>query len=322
MEGATVTLTNAASGDRLLVNGSAAASGTLASGITWTRTASVVTLSGSFTKAQYAAALALVQFENTTDTPSATARIINTTVNDGTSNSNTAVTTITVNPVNDAPVDGNETNSVTEDTTLTVADGATGDLLNNATDVDGNTLTITGYTIAGIAGTQAVGSAVTIPGVGTITINANGSYSFVPAANYTGAIPVITYTVSDGNGGTDTSTLTLSHDRRSTMPPSTATRPTSVTEDTTLTVADGAIGDLLPTPPMSTAVRPPSPAIRSPASPAPRPSARLSPSPASARSPSTPTAPTASSPPPTTPAASRSSPTPSPTATAAPTPRR
>ncbi len=111
--------------------------------------------------------------------------------------------------MNDAPVDGNETNTATEDVTLTVADGAAGDLLNNATDVEGNPLTITGYTIAGIGGTQAVGSAVTIPGVGSITINANGSYTFVPVANYNGSVPVITYTVSDGQGGTDTSTLTL-----------------------------------------------------------------------------------------------------------------
>ncbi len=100
-------------------------------------------------------------------------------------------------------------NTATEDVTLTVADGAAGDLLNNATDVDGNPLTITGYTIAGIGGTQAVGSAVSIPGIGSITINANGSYSFVPVANYNGAVPVISYTVSDGQGGTDTSTLTL-----------------------------------------------------------------------------------------------------------------
>src|SRR5690606_23728737 len=42
-----------------------------------------------------------------------------------------------------------------------------------------------------------------------LTINANGSYSFVPALNYNGTVPVITYTVSDGAGGTDTSTLTL-----------------------------------------------------------------------------------------------------------------
>jgi VCBS repeat-containing protein len=129
-------------------------------------------------------------------------------ITDGTTTA-TANQVITVTPVNDAPVDGNETNTVIEDTTLTVADGAAGDLLNNATDVDGNPLTITGYTIAGIAGTQAVGVGVLIPSVGTITINANGSYSFVPVANYTGAIPVITYTVSDGTL-TDTSTLTLS----------------------------------------------------------------------------------------------------------------
>ncbi len=130
------------------------------------------------------------------------------TISDGTVTA-TATVSGTVTPVNDAPVDGNETNTATEDVTLTVADGAAGDLLNNATDVEGNPLTITGYTIAGIGGTQAVGSAVTIPGVGSITINANGSYTFVPVANYNGSVPVITYTVSDGQGGTDTSTLTL-----------------------------------------------------------------------------------------------------------------
>ena len=85
-------------------------------------------------------------------------------------------------PVNDPPVDGNETNNVTEDTPLTVADGAAGDLLNNATDIDGGTLSITGYTIAGIAGTQTVGTPVAIAGVGSITINANGSYSFTLTA--------------------------------------------------------------------------------------------------------------------------------------------
>ena len=95
MVSAAITLTNQATGDRLLVNGSAAASGTLASGIAWTRTDTAVTLSGSFTKAQYADAIELVQFENTTDTPSTTPRTINVTVNDGTSDSNTAIATST-----------------------------------------------------------------------------------------------------------------------------------------------------------------------------------------------------------------------------------
>jgi hypothetical protein len=61
-----------------------------------------------------------------------------------------------------------------------------------------------------VSGTQAVGAPVTIAGVGDITINANGSYTFAPALNFNGAVPVITYTVSDGAGGTDTSMLTLS----------------------------------------------------------------------------------------------------------------
>ena len=131
------------------------------------------------------------------------------TISDGKGGTDTAQLTITITGVNDAPVDGNETNSTNEDTTLTVLDGAAGDLLNNAFDVDGGTLSITSYTIAGITGTYTAGQSVTITGKGTITINANGSYTFVPVANWNGTVPQITYTVSDGQGGTDTSTLTI-----------------------------------------------------------------------------------------------------------------
>ena len=146
-------------------------------------------------------------------------------------------------PDNTAPVDEDETNAVTEDITLTVLDGAAGDLLNNAADAEGNPLTITGYTIAGIAGTQAVGAPVLIAGVGSITINADGSYSFAPVLNYTGAIPLITYTVSDG-ALTDISTLQLSIAPVNDAPVD-GDETNAVTEDVTLTVADGAAGDLL-----------------------------------------------------------------------------
>ncbi|HTO46652.1 MAG TPA: DUF4347 domain-containing protein, partial [Burkholderiales bacterium] len=104
MASASITLTNPQTGDRLLVNGSTAASGTLASGIAWTRTATTVTLSGSFSKDLYADAIELIQFDNTTDTPSTTPRLINVTANDGALTSNTAVATINVVAVNDAPV--------------------------------------------------------------------------------------------------------------------------------------------------------------------------------------------------------------------------
>ena len=117
-------------------------------------------------------------------------------------------------------------------------------LLNNASDIEGDTLTISGFSVAGEAGPFTVGTPYSIAGVGSVTINANGSYSFTPAANYTGAIPQITYTVSDGNGGTDTSTLQLTMAAVNDGPTD-GNETNTVTEDTTLTVADGATGDLL-----------------------------------------------------------------------------
>lgn len=122
-----------------------------------------------------------------------------------------AAVNITVTPVNDAPVAVANTNTVAEDVTLNVIDGAAGvngDILVNDTDVDGNTLTVASYTIAGIAGIQTVGSPVAITGVGSVTINADGSYTFVPVADYNGTVPVITYTATDGTA-TATSTLTI-----------------------------------------------------------------------------------------------------------------
>ena len=97
--------------------------------------------------------------------------------------------------------------------TNTVSDvtPAIGNLLTNDSDPNGDVMAVTGFTIPGISGTQPVGTPVAIPGVGTITINSDGSYSFIltPGAGYAGTVPTITYEVSDGNGGTATSTLAL-----------------------------------------------------------------------------------------------------------------
>lgn len=115
---------------------------------------------------------------------------------------------ITITPVNDLPVAVNDIGSVSEDNTLTVS--ASSGLLSNDSDVDaGTTLTISGFTFTGISGLPVIGSPFNIPNVGSITINADGSYSFTPLANYSGAVPLITYTVNDGNGGTATAILTL-----------------------------------------------------------------------------------------------------------------
>src|SRR6185437_4031464 len=99
--------------------------------------------------------------------------------NDGTADSNTVTVSITVNSVNDAPVAVADSYSTNEDTTLTVA--AAG-VLSNDTDVDGDTLTAV---------------KVTDPSHGVLTLNSNGSFTYVPAANYHGS-DSFTYKANDG----------------------------------------------------------------------------------------------------------------------------
>jgi uncharacterized repeat protein (TIGR01451 family)/gliding motility-associated-like protein len=82
-----------------------------------------------------------------------------------------------------------------------------GNILPN--DTDGNTLTVSGFSIAGLTGSFTAGTTATIPSIGTIVLNADGSFTFTAVEDYSGTVPVITYTVSDGNGGTDTGDLEI-----------------------------------------------------------------------------------------------------------------
>ena len=172
--------------------------------------------------------------------------VITYSVSDGNGGTDTSTLALSMVAANDPPVDGNEMMAVTEDTPLNVP--AASGLLANASDVDGDPLTILAFSIAGEAGPFVVGMPYAIPGVGTLTINSDGSYGFTPIANYTGPIPAITYTVSDGNGGTDTSTLTLSMVAANDPPAASngnLTTPESVPYNGTLPIAIDADGDPL-----------------------------------------------------------------------------
>src|SRR5205823_13035792 len=83
---------------------------------------------------------------------------------DGTTSSNVATVSFTITPVNDPPVAVNDAYSTAEDTALAIA--APGVLANDS-DVDGDA-----HTAVPLAGTPH----------STLALNANGSFSYTPAA--------------------------------------------------------------------------------------------------------------------------------------------
>ncbi len=142
------------------------------------------------------------------------------TASDGQGGTDTATVTITVNPINDAPVANDDSATTDEDVSVTI------DVLANDTDVDGDTLTV---------------DSVTQPANGTATNNgANVTYTPDPDFNGTDSF---TYTASDGNGGTDTPTVTVTVNPVNDAPVG-ADDAYSVDEDNTLTVAArGVLGN-------------------------------------------------------------------------------
>ena len=58
--------------------------------------------------------------------------------------------------------------------------------------------------------TYSAGSTATISDIGTLTIDPNGSFTFIPEPNYNGPVPTATYTMTDGSGANETSTLSIS----------------------------------------------------------------------------------------------------------------
>ena len=108
------------------------------------------------------------------------------TVNDGIDDSNAFPLVVTVNPVNDAPLATNDTQTVAQDSTATLIN-----VLSNDTDIDGDTLSI---------------SDISYSGSGTVSISGE-QISYQPAAGFSGN-DSLSYTVSDGST-TDTGTLTI-----------------------------------------------------------------------------------------------------------------
>lgn len=143
--------------------------------------------------------------------------------NDATLSSNVATVAIAVTPVNDAPTAADDNNIIDEDTTLTV--DAPGVLLNDF-DVDGDAL-----------------SAVKVsdPQHGALTFNSNGSFTYVPNANYNG-VDSFTYRASDGQLQSAVATVNLTVSPLNDAPtvsPGSATTPEDTPIVLTVVGSDG-----------------------------------------------------------------------------------
>src|SRR5262249_32643517 len=138
--------------------------------------------------------------------------------NDGSADSNVATVSINVAPVNDAPVAQNDTAATNEDTPVS------GNVLANDSDVDGDAL-----------------SAILVsgPAHGSLTLNADGSFTYTPTANYNGAHRS-SYKAQDGSADSNVATVSINVTPVNDAPAADADKTITVAEDsanTTLGIA-------------------------------------------------------------------------------------
>ncbi len=122
------------------------------------------------------------------------------TVSDGHGGTDTATVTVKVTGVNDVPTanDDSGTSFTTDEDTLFT----TGNVLVNDTDPDASdTLVVDNFNISGTLGV------VTDNGNGTFGYDSNGQFDYLAVGEQ--ASDTFIYTVSDGHGGTDTATVTI-----------------------------------------------------------------------------------------------------------------
>jgi VCBS repeat-containing protein len=114
-------------------------------------------------------------------------------INDGELDSNVAIVTITINPVNDAPIAVNDSYAVDEDFVLTVsaADG----VIANDIDVDTPRQQLVAMLVSNVSN-------------GTLIFNSNGSFIYTPKKDFSG-LDSFTYRISDGELLSNVATVTI-----------------------------------------------------------------------------------------------------------------
>lgn len=118
---------------------------------------------------------------------------LTTTIDDGNGTPDTATLTITITPVNDAPVASDDNFAAAADVPLAVA--APG-LLASDSDVELDPMAVTT-------------TPVVAPAQGSVSLSADGSFTYTPPSASFGGEVWFTYEVTDGQGGSDTATVTI-----------------------------------------------------------------------------------------------------------------
>ncbi len=188
--------------------------------------------------ADLTALIRTLTYENTSQNPTAGDRTFSFIVRDaGALVSTTAVSTITVEPVNDVPVATGGAVSVSEDTALLFTAGDFG-----FTDVEGDALasvTLTNLNLAGGTLTHSGGIVAVTDGM-TVTAAELAGLTYVPAANYHGPAG-FDFTVNDAGAGTIAAAMAITVEPVNDVPVATG-GAVSVSEDTALLFTAGDFG--------------------------------------------------------------------------------
>ena len=264
LSSATITITNFQAGEDVLAFTANGSTGDIAIN---SNAGGVLTLTSAAgaTFAQWQAALHAVTYANTSDNPNTADRLINVNVSDGLTTSNTAVATVHITAVNDAPAATaggtasytEQTAAVVVDNTVTVSDVDSANLAGATVTISsglqsGDTLHFTNQN--GISFVSYIGGVLTLSGSSSVanyqTALRSVTFDNTTSDNPTvfGTVPsrTVTWQVDDGGGAgnqnlSNTPTSTINITAVNDAPVATAGGTSSYTEQTAAVAVDNTV---------------------------------------------------------------------------------
>ncbi|MCP5303552.1 MAG: tandem-95 repeat protein [Pseudomonadales bacterium] len=243
--GLTVTLSNPLDGTSELLTADTSGTSIVA---VYDSGTGVLTLSNSDSIANYQQVLRTIQYNNTSEVPDLTNRVLYVVAEDGTEYSNTATVTVSMVGVNDAPINtvpGAQT--VNEDTSLAIAGISVADADDNLStiqlSVTSGTLNVTLSGAASISAGANNSNTLTLSGSLT-DINATlASLSYQGGLNFNGN-DTLTMISTDADSATDTDTVAITVNSVNDAPVNTVPGAQAVNENTALNISGISVADV------------------------------------------------------------------------------